>query len=123
MSSLGGTTIYIEQDTDWQSAPRYAFLEVLDATSSTVHYLGVPSKRRTVTAFLYDVSIGSAPADYIALTTSCCNHVAVNLTTEQGSVGDVYILDISGQRVQNVSGDTAAKKYIIRFTCNLMDAS
>ncbi len=120
MSTLSGTTIFIEQDTDWVTAPRFAELLVLDASSSVLHFLGLASKKRTITGFLYDLDGGGAPADYAALVTAARDHVVVNLTTEQGSQGNVYVLSITGQRVQNVAGATAAKKYIIRFTVELM---
>ena len=121
-SSLAGEVIYIEQDTDWVNAPRFAELLILDSSSSVLHYLSVPSRRRTITGTIIDQSGGTAPQTYTDLVTAARAHVAVNLTTEQGSQGNVIILDITGQRVQNVAGATAAKKYVIRFTVELIQA-
>lgn len=122
-ATLNGTSINVEQDTDWQSTPSFAIQTPLDATSSNVHFLSVPSSRRSITGHLIDISGGSAPASYDALVTSCNNHVAVNFTDDQGDTTSVYILSISGQRVQNVSGAAAANKYVIRFSIELMDAT
>lgn len=121
-STLAGESIKIEQDTDWVTAPRFAELLVLDASASTLHFLGLASKRRTITGTIIDQSGGTAPQTYTDLVTAARAHVAVNLTTEQGSQGNCYIMSIEGQRVQNVAGDTEAKKYVIRFTVELMQA-
>ena len=121
-STLAGESIKIEQDTDWVTAPRFAALDILDSTSTTLHFLSTPSRRRSITGTIIDQSGGTAPQTYTDLVTAARAHVAVNLTTEQGSQGNVYILDITGQRVQNVTGATEAKKYVIRFTVELMEA-
>ncbi len=122
MSTLAGETIYIEQDSDWVNAPRFAALDVLDSTATILHYLSTPSRHRSITGTIHDQSGGTAPQTYTDLVTAARAATAVNLTTEQGSQGNVYILDITGQRVDNTAGASAAKKYVIRFSVELMQA-
>jgi hypothetical protein len=122
-ATLNGESINIEQDTDWQSTPGFAVLNPLDATASTVHFLHVPSKRRAITAHLIDISGGTALQTYTDLVSACDSHVAVTFVDDQSRSKSVYIMSISGQRVQNVAGATAAKKYVIRVSAELMDAT
>ena len=122
MTTLNGNTIYVRQDTDWVNQPRFAQLHILDSTSTTLHSLSTPSDMRTITAFLHDPSGGTAPATYDALVTVCRARTAVDLVDDQGDTTSVYVMSIEGSRIQNVAGATAAKKYTIQFTMELMKA-
>jgi len=122
-ATLDGTGISLEQDTDWVSTPNFAVISPLDSTANTVHFLSVPSKRRSLTGHLIDISGGTAPASYDALVASADAHIAVDFVDDQSVTTSVYIMSITGQRVQNVTGAAAANKYVIRFSIELMDAS
>jgi len=122
-ATLGGTSINVENDTDWQTTPRFAELVPLDAVSSTIHFLSIGSKRRSITGHLIDIEFGTAPASYAALVASANAHIAVDFVDDQDDTTSVYIMSIAGQRVQNVVGASAAKKYVIRFSIELLDAT
>ncbi len=122
-ASLNSVSINVEQDTDWQSAPNFAVLNPLDSTASTVHFLFVPSKRRSITGHLIDIDGGTAPASYAGLVSAADAHVAVAFVDDQGSSTQVFILSIAGNRVQNTTGAAAANKYVIRFSAELLDAT
>jgi hypothetical protein len=111
-SGLAGVTIYLEQDSGWRVAPRLSFLDPLDATETTIHVLGVPSNRRTITG-----TIRSSVGDYDTLVVAAEAHSAVNLTTDIDSA-TVIILDISAPRIQNVGTETWW-----RFTAELMETT
>jgi hypothetical protein len=116
MSSLAGVTLYLEQDTGWVSTPRFAALDVLDSTSTSLHYLSAPSSRRSITG-----TILGSPGDYDSLVTAARAHVAVSFVGDVDS-GQCYILNISGQRAQNVAEASASANFVMRVTAELMEA-
>ena len=109
-ASLGGVTIYLEQDTGWISAPRFALHDVLDSTETIIHLLSVPSSRRMIT--------GTVKNDYPTLKALGDAAAEVTFSTDDGTSGQCYILSISGQRIQNVGTDVW-----YRFTAELIEAS
>jgi len=109
VATLGGYTVYLEQDTGWVSSPRFALLDPLDSTETTIHKLSVPSNRRTIA--------GTVKNNYGSLEALGDAAAEIAFTTDDGSGGQCYILTISGQRIQNIGDDVW-----YRFTAELIAA-
>jgi len=110
-STIGGQTIIISEDSDWQVEPQYGELLPIGATSTVLHYAGTPSYRRTIAGWILDDGVHDAIVAMAAASS------AVNLTTnDDGSQGNVQILSYSPQKRH-------ANNYaypIYRFTMELM---
>jgi len=52
LSSLHAKTIYIFEDDEWTGEPVYGELQVLEATSTTLHFAGSTSQFRTIKFWL-----------------------------------------------------------------------
>ena len=117
LGSLAGVGIYIEQDSGWIPEPRYAEIDVLDSSETILHHLSTPSHRRVITA-----TIWKSPGSYATLVQASDDHEAVTFSGDVDS-GQVYIRTIEGQRIQNIAGDSAADRFVMRFTAELTKAS
>ena len=90
MSTLGGYTIYIVKDNG--AAPvSVAVQEVLDDTKSRLHYFNTPSKQKRITCYIFGAANYN---NVIGLRGSS----SVNLTDDQGSQGNWFIMNISDDR-------------------------
>ena len=112
MASLAGVTIHLEQDTGWIATPKYALLDPLDSTATTVHYISSPSNRRNVSG-----TIRSDEGNYDTIVTAARAHTSVSLVTDVDTA-TVYILTVSAQRIQNVGATT-----YYRFSAELMETT
>lgn len=106
--TLGGERIYVEEDTGWVLTPRYGEIDILDSTQTILHYAGLPSKKRTITFVVF-----SGYHDNII---PLLDGTSKALVSDQGSEGNVYIKDVSAERLRDISRTTE----VHRVTMELM---
>ena len=91
--TLGGQTLYVTSD-DGVNAVINAELNVLDSTKSTVQHFSKPSPRRRLIAHVITETI----MDAIKALSS--GSAAVNYTSDQGSQGNYYVLNVADKRLR-----------------------
>jgi len=92
-SSIGGQTIVISEDSDWQVEATYGEINPIGATSTVLHYAGTPSYKRTISGWILIDGVHDAIKAMAAASS------AVNLTTnDDGSQGNVQIMSYSPQK-------------------------
>lgn len=82
------TTLYINADTGWRTEPRWAGIDIIGSSGTTMQHLSDPSPRRTISGY-YE---GDGSTLFAGETT-----VTIN-----GITG--YLVNVSGRRLQNVGG-------------------
>lgn len=94
-STLGGQTIYVEADSDWQARPSLAEINPIGATATILHDTGIPSYRRRISFWILDDGVHDA---ILALAAA---RGAINYTcNHDGNQGNVMIMEYSPQIVQ-----------------------
>lgn len=92
--SLGGIGIYVYDDTEDTAEPVYGQIQVLDATTTILHYAGAKSRVRTIKFHVY------GEANWNSLLSAAEADSNVALVSDQGSEGNYRILSLKGDRVQ-----------------------
>ena len=94
-STLGGQTIYIDNDSDWQAVPNFGRIDPIGATTTVLHDAGIPSYTRQIGFWILANGVHDA---ILALAAA---RAAVNLTTnDDGNQGNVMITEYSPRKVQ-----------------------
>ena len=94
-STLGGQTIYIDNDSDWQAVPNFGKIDPIGATTTVLHDAGIPSYTRTIGFWILANGVHDAILALVAA------RAAVNLTTkDDGSQGNVMIMEYSPRKIQ-----------------------
>src|SRR4030042_3250504 len=94
-STLGGQTIYIDQDSDWQDVPSFGKIDPIGATETVLHDAGVPSSTRRIGFWIL------ANGVHDAIRAAARARAAVNLTTnDDGNPGNVMIMEYSPRKIQ-----------------------
>ena len=78
--------LYINADTGWRTEPRWATIDIIGSTGTTMQHLSDPSPRRTISGY-YE---GDASSLFAGETTV--------------TVGDAtgYLINVAARRLQNV---------------------
>jgi len=92
--SLGGTTIYVDKDSYWKRELVMARLQVIEATSETLHYGGCRSQTREIGFHV------ETQANMDSIQSMSCGSAPVELISDQGSEGNVYIMSLTPERKQ-----------------------
>lgn len=90
--SLAGQTIHCDSDSDDQAEPIYGQIQILNATSTVLHWAGAKSRTRTIKFWV------ETDARVSALLTAAETDANVNLTSDQGSQGNYRILSLKPER-------------------------
>ena len=111
-STIGGNTVYIDEDSDWQVEASYGHINPIGATSTVLHYGGTPSYTRTIGGWILTNGVHD---NLVALAAASAS---VNLTLQDdGNQGNVKILSYTPRKV--FACNYAYPVY--RFTMELMD--
>lgn len=94
-STLGGETIYVDQDSDWQGKPSFGQINPIGATTTILHDTGMPSYTRSIGFWILNNGVHDA---LLALTAA---RGAINYTcNHDGNQGNVMIMSYSPRTVQ-----------------------
>jgi len=97
-STLGGQTIYIDNDSDWQAVPNFGRIDPIGATTTVLHDAGIPSYTRRIGFWILANGVHDA---ILALAAA---RAAVNLTTnDDGNQGNVMIMEYSSRKILQVN--------------------
>lgn len=92
--SLGGVTIYVDKDSYWKRELVMARLQVIGATSETLHYGGCRSRTRELGFYV------ESQANMNSIQSMSGGSAPVELVSDQGSEGNVHILSLTPERKQ-----------------------
>jgi len=90
--SLAAQTIHVDDDTEDKGEPIYGQIQILDATTTTLHYAGAKSRTRTIKFWCETVARWNA-----LLAASEANSDAA-LVSDLGGEGNYRIMSLSGNR-------------------------
>jgi len=90
--SLDGVTIYVDNDTEDKGEPIYGQIQILDATTTTLHYAGAKSRTRTIKFWLETI------ASWNSLLSAAETDANVALVSDQGAEGNYRIMSLQGER-------------------------
>jgi len=90
--SLAAITIYCDSDTEDKGEPIYGQIQILDATTTTLHYAGAKSRTRTIKFWIETV------ANWNSLLTAAETDADVALVSDQGAEGNYRIMSLQGER-------------------------
>lgn len=90
--SLAGVPVHVDDDTENKAEPIYGQIQILDATTTTLHYAGAKSRTRTIKFWLETV------ARWNTLLTAAETDANVALVSDLGAEGNYRIMSLSGNR-------------------------
>ena len=90
--SLAAQTIHVDDDTEDDAEPIYGRIQILDATSTTLHYAGARSANRTIKFWCETL------ARINALRAAANANANVALVSDQGAEGNYRIMKFSPGR-------------------------
>lgn len=99
--SLAGNPIHVDDDTDDQGEPIYGQIQVLNSTSTILHYAGAKSRLRSIRFWC------ETDGRWAALLTAAETDANVNLTSDLGDQGNYRILSLKGDRRHAVNSPNA----------------
>jgi len=99
--SLAGQTLHVDSDSDDQAEPILGQIQILDATSTTLHYAGAKSYTRTIKFWC------ETDARWAALLAAAIADSDVALVSDLGAQGNYRILKITGERKHAVNQPNA----------------
>ena len=99
--SLAGETIHVDNDTDDQAEPIYGQIQILNATSTTLHHAGAKSYTRSIEFWC------ETDARWATLLAAANADANVNLTSDLGNQGNYRLLSVKGKRVHAVNRTNA----------------
>lgn len=90
--TLATQTIHVDDDTEDGAKPIYGEIQILDATTTTLHYAGARSRTRTVKFWCETV------ARWNTLLAAAEANANVALVSDLGAEGNYRIMSLSGNR-------------------------
>lgn len=99
--SLDAQTIHVDDDTEDDAEPIYGQIQILDATSTTLHWAGAKSAHRSIKFWCETV------ARWDALKAAANTNANVALVSDLGAEGNYRIMKLSGNRRHAVNRTNA----------------
>ena len=90
--SLAGQTVHVDNDSEDDAEPIYGRIQILDATTTTLHYAGARSANRTIKFWCETL------ARIAALRAAANANANVALVSDQGAEGNYRIMSLQGER-------------------------
>lgn len=99
--SLAGVPVHVDDDTEDKAEPIYGQIQVLDASTTVLHFAGSKSRTRTIKFWLETI------ARWNALLAAAEANSDVALVSDLGGEGDYRIMSLQGERRHAVNKTNA----------------